>query len=480
MKSMSRTIKLAALALIPVALAGCASVPKDAGFSDVRQAAAERLGERVEWRRGGNEDAAVGAQVKAALHVPLTTDAAVRVALLNNRRLQAEYEELGVAQADLVQAGLLRNPVFGWSRQEGGDITKTTWGVEFDFLGLLLLSPQKKLESMRFEHVRLRVSQAVLKHALETRKAWFEAVAAEQAAGFMEQVASLASAEGELAERQRQAGNLSRRDTLRQQAFAEETAAQLAHSREAVFIARERLTRLMGVWGEDAGWKLPARLPELPAAPPAFDNIEAYGLNQRLDVRMAQKEAEAMAAGLGLTRNTRFINVFNLGVETEKTTGERRITGPTLKLELPIFDQGQARVSRQEAMYRQSEARLYALAVDARSEMREAYQHTATAFATARHARDRLVPLRRQIVEESTLHYNGMLIGVYELLADAREQVAAVQNDIAATREFWTALADLQLAVGGKLPMEILPAAPLRQGKEKMNSNIHQHEGHTP
>ena len=477
---MNRTIRLAALALIPIVLAGCASVPKDAGFADVQQGVAERLGEHVEWRRGNAEDAAVDTQVKAALQQPLTADAAVRVALLNNRRLQAEYEELGVAQADLVQAGLLRNPTFGWSRQEGGDITKTTWGVEFDFLGLLLRSPQKRLESMRFEHTKLRVSEAVLKHALETRKAWFEAAAAEQDAGFMAKVADLASAEGELAERQRKAGNLSRRDTLRQQAFAEEAAAQLARSRETAFIARERLNRLMGVWGEDAGWKLPVRLPELPAAPPAFDNIEAYGLKQRLDVRMAQKEAEALAAGLGLTRDTRFINVFDLGVETEKSTGERRITGPTLKLELPIFDQGQARVSRQEAVYRQSEARLYALAVDARSEMREAYQRTATAYATARHARDRLVPLRRQIVEESTLHYNGMLIGVYELLADAREQVAAVQNHIAATRDFWTALADLQLAVGGKLPMEIPPAAPTLHEEEKVKSNAHQHEGHTP
>lgn len=449
---MNRTIKLALPAFVLLTLAGCASVPKDAGFADVRQSVGERLGERVEWRRGDSEDAAVDAQVKAVLHEPLTMDAAVRVALLNNRSLQAEYEELGVAQSDLIQAGLLKNPVFGWSRLEGGGMTQTTWGVELDFLGLLLASPQKKIENMRFEHAKLRVSQAVLRHATETRKTWLEAMAAEQDAAFLAQIAELTAAEAELGERQRQAGNLSRRDALRQQAFAAETAAALARVRETAFAARERLNRLLGVWGADTDWKLPPRLPELPKAAPAFDGIEAYGLKQRLDVQMAQKEAEAMAAGLNLTRDTRFINVLDLGVETEKATGERRITGPTLTLELPIFDQGQARVSKQEALYRQSEARLYALAVDARSEMRETYQRTATAYATARHARDRLVPLRRQIVEESTLHYNGMLIGVYELLADAREQIAAVQNHIAATRDFWTALADLQMAVGGRLP----------------------------
>lgn len=332
---------------------------------------------------------------------------------------------------------------------------------------------------MRFEHARLRVSQAVLKHATETRKAWYEAVASEQDARFMAKVADLASAEGELAERQRKAGNLSRRDALRQQAFSEETAIALASARQQAYLARERLNRLMGLWGGDTGWTLPERLPELPGMQPAFDHIEAYGLRQRLDVQMAQKETEALAAGLGLTRNTRFINVFDLGVETEKSTGERRITGPTLRLELPIFDQGQARISRQEAQYRQSEARLYAAAVDARSEMREAWQRTVTAYLAAQRVRDRLLPMRRQLVEQSTLHYNGMLIGVYELLADAREQVAAVQGHIAATRDFWLALADLQLAVGGRLPEEIRAGTEKSMQEEGASPSSPAHKGHT-
>jgi outer membrane protein TolC len=465
--------------LLVLLLAGCASVPRDAGFADVQKSVSSRLDERIAWRQGGEEDRAVDAEVKAMLQQPLSAGTAVQVALLHNRHLQAEYEELGVAQAEVVQAGLLRNPVFGWGRQEGGGITKTTWGIEFDFIGLLLQGPQKRLDNLRFEHAKLRVSHAVLKHATETRKAWYEAVASAQDASFMEKVAELASAEGELAQRQRKAGNLSRRDTLRQQAFAEETRAALARARESAHASRERLNRLMGVWGEDLAWKLPERLPDIPATQPQFDNIEAYGLRHRLDVQMAQKEAQALASGLGLTRSSRFINVFDLGVETEKTTGERRITGPTLRLELPIFDQGQARISRQEAQYRQSEARLYGAAVDARSEMREAWQRATTAYLTAQHARDRLLPLRRQIVEESTLHYNGMLIGVYELLADAREQVAAVQNHIAATRDFWMALADLQLAVGGKLPQALREGAAIHSGEiMKSDPPVPRHEGH--
>lgn len=457
------------LGLLLVTLAGCASVPGDAGFADVQADLAQRLDETVEWRRDGVEDAEVDGRVKQLLAQPLTVDAAVQVALLNHRGLQAEYEELGVAQADLVQAGLLRNPVLGWSRQEGGGLTKTVLGVEVDFLGILLAAPQKRIEDIRFRHAKLRVSQAVLRHAAETRKGWTEALAAEQAAGFLAQVSELADAEAELGSRQRKAGNISQRDWLRQQAFAAETGVELARARQTAFAAREKLNRLMGLWGEQTAWQLPPRLPEMPEKLPQYADLESYGISQRLDVRQAQVEAEAFSAALGLTRDSRFIHVLDLGVETEKNSGEKRITGPTLRLELPIFDQGQARLSRQQALYRQSEQRLYEVAVSARSEIREAWQRAATAHRAARHARDVLVPLRRRIVEESTRHYNGMLIGVYELLADAREQVSAVQKEIDASRDYWMALADLQMAVGGKLPVadtaSVAPDHPAPPGK---------------
>lgn len=469
--------------LLLVLPAGCASVPRDAGFADVQADIARRLDETVQWRQGGVEDAAVDERVKQLLAQTLTAEAAVQVALLNHRGLQAEYEELGVAQADLVQAGLLRKPVLGWSRQEGGGLIKTVLGVEVDFLGILLAASQKRIEDIRFRHVKLRVSQAVLRHAAETRKAWVDALAAEQSAGFLAQVKELADAEAELGARQRKAGNVGQRDWLRQQAFAAETGVELAQARQTAFAARERLNRLMGLSGEQVAWQLPSRLPEMPGKLPQYADLESYGIAQRLDVRQAQVEAEAFSAVLGLTRDSRFIHVLDLGVETEKNTGEKRITGPTLKLELPIFDQGQARLSRQQALYRQSEQRLYEAAVNARSEIREAWQRTATAHATAQHVREILVPLRRKIVEESTLHYNGMLIGVYDLLADAREQVNAVQKEIDAGRDYWVALADLQLAVGGKLPAAETvsaasgnPASPVKAAPAAAEHAGHRHQ----
>jgi len=457
-------------------LAGCAGAPRENAFMEVQHQVSARDDITVQWRQDAAAQAAADAEIKRLLAQPLGQAEAVQLALLGNRRLQAEYERLGLAQADLMQAGLLSNPSFGWSRQEGGDITKTVWGIEFDVLGLLLRAPRLDIEQQRLRHVQLSVAQAVLQHARATRKAWVEAVAAQQDADFMARIAELAAVESELGRRQRDAGNLSRRDALRQQAFHQENLMALARAKQLAAGARERLARLLGI---DAGeWRLPERLPPLPAALPALENLEAQGLRQRIDLQLAQQEAETLAAGLKLTRDARWINLFDLGVETEKSTGERRITGPTLRIELPVFDQGQARISRQEALYRQSEAHLYALAVEARSEIREGADTVRTQYAVARDVRDRLLPLRRGIVEESTLHYNGMLIGVYELLADARLQIEAVQTDIAATRDFWLALADLQMTAGGKLPEWPASEAPKGAAENQKPINHGEHGGH--
>lgn len=458
-------------------LAGCTAMPRDDGLEEVGREVAQRQPLSLQWRRDAASDQAAEVEVRRLLAVTtLDVESAVQLALLGNRRLQAEYETLGIARADLVQAGLLRNPVFGWSGQQGGDATKTVWGVEFDLIGLLLRNRRQSIENIRFAHARLGVVQAVLQHARETRQAWVSAVAAAQDANFMAQVTELAAIEAELGQRQYREGNLALRDALRQQAFHTESATALAQARNQATMARERLARLLGV---DAGLlRLPAALPGLPRALPEFSGVEDAGLRRRPDLQQAQQEVEAMAAALGITRDTRWINLFDLGVETERATGERRITGPTLQFELPLFDQGQARISRQEALYRQSESRLFALAVEARSEIREQLQRARTGYTVARQVREELLPLRRRIVEQSTLHYNGMLIGVFELLADARAQVQAVQADIAATRDFWIALADLQMALGGKLPE--LPASEAAQGAagNHQSTNHDEHGGH--
>jgi len=181
-------------------------------------------------------------------------------------------------------------------------------------------------------------------------------------------------------------------------------------------------------------------------------NAEQTALDRRLDVQLARGSTAALASNLGLTRATRFINVLEAGYTNESETGERRKNGYEIEVSIPIFDWGDAKLKRAEATYMQSVLRTSQVALAAQSEVRESYQAYRTTYDIARHYRDEIVPLRKRIADENTLRYNGMLIGVFELLADAREQIASVNGYLEALRDFWLAQADLDLAINGLPP----------------------------
>ena len=216
--------------------------------------------------------------------------------------------------------------------------------------------------------------------------------------------------------------------------------------------ARERLARVMGLWGDDLAFQLPDRLPELPKAVREGGDLEAQALAQRLDVQGARRDADALARSLGLTKVTRFIDLLEVGILSNDETGLPRQRGWEIELGLPIFDFGGARVARAERQYMQAVNRTVETAVAARSEVREAYSAYRTAFDLARHYRDEIVPVRKRISDEVLLRYNGMLISVFELLADSREQVAAARGYIESLRDFWIAESDLQMAITGRSP----------------------------
>ncbi len=292
----------------------------------------------------------------------------------------------------------------------------------------------------------------MLQVAADTRRAWNRAVSAQESAKYAEQVKEAAEASAELARRMAAAGNFSKLDHAREQVFYAETTAQVARARQNARSERERLTQLMGLWGEDIGFKLPDRLPDLPKAPREIADIESQALKQRLDVRGAMKEADNIASAMGLTRATGFISVLELGYQRNSASGLPRQTGYEIEIRLPLFDWGGARNARAEYTYMQAVHRAADAAVRARSEVREAYSAYRTAFDLARHYRDEIVPLRKRISDENVLRYNGMLISVFELLADARSQIGAVTAYIEALRDFWIADASLEHALTAGSP----------------------------
>ena len=272
-------------ALAALLLGGCATFSTDGGFKTVKTLAKDRINKDVIWVRADSDADTVQTTVKKLLASALSVDDAVQVALLNNRGLQATYAELGIAEADLVQAGRMTNPHFAYLRTRNGDERKIEWALTFPIIDLLTIPLRKKIEARRFEAVKLAVAGRVVEVGIETRKAYVHALAAEEQVRYMEQVMTAAEASAELARRMTRAGNFSRLAHLREQAFYAEVVTQHARARHAATAERERLTRLMGLYGEDTLFKLPERLPDLPSSLPEIKDLEAPRLPSALTCR---------------------------------------------------------------------------------------------------------------------------------------------------------------------------------------------------
>lgn len=444
--------RLTALALATVAalLGGCASFSPDGGFGTVERTAKERLGADVRWSRDDAAREQAARRVAELLRTPLSMDAAVQVALLNNRGLQAAFQELGIAEADLVQAGRLPNPGFGFGRVKQGDEREIERSVHLDLASLLTLPLRRQVEQRRFEQAQGTAALKVVSLAADVRKAWVGAVAAAESARYTRQVVDAAEAGAELARRMAAAGNFNRLQQAREQGFYAEAALNHARALQAEAAARERLVRLLGLWGDQLAFTLPERLPDLPAAPREQPDIERQALAQRLDVQGERLALERTARSLGLTRATRLVDAFELGVMRNTSNEAPPQTGWEIGFEIPLFDWGGARVAKAESLYLQAAHRAADTAINARSEVREAYGAYRSAWEIAKHQRDEIVPLARRVSDENLLRYNGMFIGVFELLADARAQVASVNGAIGALRDFWLAQADLEMALVGR------------------------------
>ena len=446
----ARPLRLGALLTTVAVLSGCASFSPDGGFGDVQKTAKDRLGKDLVLVKSDADQDAIAQRVGELLTRPLTADDAVQVALLNNRGLQATFQELGITEAEVVQAGRLPNPGFSFGRLSRGSEREIERGLHLNLARLLALPLINQMEARRFEQTKGMVAMSVLSIAADTRKAYYTAVGAEEGVRYMRQVKQAAEASAELARRMAAVGNFNKLQQAREQGFYADATLNLARAQQAQKASRERLTRLMGLWGAQTQFALPERLPDLPKEAADQPDIERVAMAQRLDVQGARLAAEQTAKNLGLTKVTRFINVLELGLRRNSSNELPTQLGWEIGIELPLFDWGGARVKRAEGVYMQALHRTAETAINARSEVREAYGNYRSAYDIARHHRDKIVPLRQRIAEENGLRYNGMLIGVFELLADARVQIAGVNSAIESLRDFWIAQADLDMALIGK------------------------------
>jgi outer membrane protein, heavy metal efflux system len=437
-----------------VFLSSCTTMSLNAGFPEVSALVEERSGLKLFWNNGTDLDKEAAEKLASLLSNKLSVDDAVQIALLNNRELQGVYADLGVAQADLVQAGLLSNPVFDaaikWPAPGGGR-PDLEFATVMNFLDIFYLPLRKRVAAARFEEAKTRVCGMVLDFAGRVRNAFYVYQANEQMLELRQTIVQALSASFETTRRLYEAGNITELDLARERALLEAGKLALRSAEVAVRQSREDLNILMGLWGKDTEWQTEQRLPEIPPQPLPTEDIERAVLQSSVDLLQAQQRLVAAGEQLGLNKATALIPKSHLGTLGERTDGAWEV-GPVLEFPIPLFDQGQARTGRAAAELRRAQQEYYSLAVQIRATARALHDRAQGARDRALYYRDIMLPLHERIVNETQLHYNAMQLGPIQLLRAREQEIETGAAYIEALRDYWLARTDLAQLLSGRLP----------------------------
>jgi outer membrane protein TolC len=467
---MNRPLKLSACAAIVVVLAGCASVNFDQAVADTNQTADAFTSGQLALRQTTEQSDASAKLAQDLLAKPLSANDAVQLALANSPAVQTLLAQSWADMSAANQAGRIANPLFRFERVTFKDELDLGRILSFGLLDILTLPRRQAIAQSQMALARVQLSASVVEQVTQTRLAWVRAVGSGQVLQYAQQINTTAEASAELAKRMQQVGNFNKLQRARQQVFYADSVAQLAAAQHSALAAREELVRQLGLTDAQAALlKLPDRLPDLPKQARAAAPISGAATDQRLDVQLArgQLDTAGKAQGLNLLtslvdveldiiRSTTFDNAGGAGQGFAKR-------GYELGIRLPIFDWGNAKRDRMNAQSLAAANRYESTVRSATSQLRESYSAYRTAYDVARHYRDEIVPLRKTMAEENVLRYNGMLIGVFELLADTRDQISSVVTAIHAYQQYWLADAALSATVIGK-PTSVMMAAPAAAG----------------
>lgn len=456
----ARMYALAAITII-ILVDGCTSLRPRRGFDDVETLVNDRTGARIRWDQGTPADSSVADTVRALLAGELTADRAVQVGLLRNRELQALYEDLGIAQADLVQAGLFRNPILNIGRVRSGG--PTDLGVLVPFIDLFLRPLRQRLAGAAFEAATLRVASGVFQRSTEVRSAFYRAQGALQLLELRAAVAAAARASAQSARAISAAGNLQDLDLATQQAVAEQALVDYDIATAEADIAREELVRALGVTGADTAIRIGTRLPTLPVRDASVDSVTTLAVRRRLDLAASVQHVRSLAEAAGIARPLSVLSDGRIGYEGEKEASSGSwITGASLDIPIPIFDGGQAARFAAQARYRQAVAQHEALTISVRSEVRIASAQLSAARKRADAFRTRIIPLRHRAVLETERLSNAMAVSVFVVLQAKQAEIEAGQGYIESVRDYWDSRAKLERAAGGTLPSVVAgPATPV-------------------
>lgn len=452
---MNLKFKSMALMAIALGLSGCASYNVEQGVDRANRDASGFTQNELNLAKSKEERDKRLAATNQLLAKPVGQKEAVQLLLANSPAFQALLAQNWAEAASAAQSGRISNPTFAFESVVTGSETELNRFFSFGLLDLITLPQRSAIANHRVEQAQIRMTVEVVDQVTRVRQAWVRAVAAEQSYKYAGQVLASAEASAELARRMESVGNFNKLTRARHQAFYADAATQLATAKQTAVSRKEELVRLLGL--DEAQAKqlvLPERLPNLPKQPMSPEDVAKQVSQERLDVQQAKAALNAAAKAQGLNRVTSLtdieLSVRRGSVSDSSTSSYSARRGYEVGVKLPIFDWGDLQRDAMNAQTLAAANQLEATIRSAGSSLRENYAAYRTAYDISRHYKDEVIPLRKVISEENVLRYNGMIIGVFELLADSRDQIGAVISAIAAEQQFWLADAALQATLIGR------------------------------
>jgi outer membrane protein TolC len=455
MNSRFKKFKSLILFIAVLGVSGCASYNLNQGLDRVNRDVSSFTQSELNLAKNKEDRDKRLAATTQLLAKPVGQKEAVQLLLANSPAFQALLAQNWAEAASAAQSGRISNPTFAFESAVMGTETELNRFLTFGLLDLITLPQRSAIAKDRVEQAQIRMSAEVVDQVTRVRQSWVRAVAAAQSYNYADQVLASAEASAELARRMESVGNFNKLTRARHQAFYADAATQLANAKQVALLRREELIRLLGL--DEAQAKqlvLPERLPSLPKQPMTPEDVAKQVSQERLDIQQAKAALNAAAKAQGLNRVTSLtdieLSVRRGSVSDSSTSTNSSRRGYEVGVKLPIFDWGDMQRDIMSAQTLAAANQLEATVRSAGSSLRENYAAYRTAYDLSRHFKEEVIPLRKVISEENVLRYNGMLIGVFELLADSRDQIGAVISAIAAEQQFWLTDAALQATLIGR------------------------------
>lgn len=393
-------------------------------------------------------------EARALLEKPLDADAAVRIALLNNRELRARLHELGVARAKVIEASMVANPTVEVDLLPERD-SDVELRVEYEITSLLMAPLKKRAEEHDLEAMRFEVAGAVVQLGYHVRTAFYGLQASEQQLKLAQQSLDALAAGRDTALALLAAGNIPELSAATQIAGYERARIAVAQAELTVAEHREVLQRWLGLHGLETQWTLATLLPNVPEDVPALDKLEAQALEENLDLRAMRKRLDALARRTGVARTEAYlpniaVDVHSLHTDPESSGAQSQWRwGSGLSVEVPLFDRNQGELRGYEAQFDAMLERYQGLAIDLRSSARETRNRLVSAHARARQYQTVIVPAQDTVMQQTLLQYNAMQLSIFQLLQARREQLDVQLAYVDTLREYWSARAELQALLEG-------------------------------